>query len=105
MFCCIKALATLNSKAYIAGPGRRVMKLCIFAADIFFLVHVYEDNVTTEKKKHEIKLCKSLINSLPRGVRINQRVCLLFGRGGYDVFRLLCKSLDGFWLIFLVVCL
>ena len=51
MFCCIKALATLNSKAYIAGPGRRVMKLCIFTADIFFLVHVNEDNVTAEKKK------------------------------------------------------
>lgn len=101
MFCCIKALATLNSKAYIAGPGRRVMKLCIFTADIFFLVHVNEDNVTAEKKntkKHEIRLCKSLINSPPRGVRINQRVCLLFGGVGreYDVFRLLCKSLDGF---------
>ena len=51
MFCCIKALATLNSKAYIAGPGRRVMKLCIFTADIFSLVHVKEDNVTAEKKK------------------------------------------------------
>lgn len=68
MFCCIKALATLNSKAYIAGPGRRVMKLCIFAADIFFLVHVYEDNVTTEKKKNMKLNCAKVWLILYRAV-------------------------------------
>ena len=59
MFCCIKALATLNSKAYIAGPGRRVMKLCIFTADIFFSSMLMKIMLQLKKntKKHEIRLC------------------------------------------------
>ena len=68
MFCCIKALATLNSKAYITGPGRREMKLCIFTADIFSLVHVNEDNVTAEKKNNMEWNCAKVWLILHRAV-------------------------------------
>ena len=34
------------------------MKLCAFTADIFFLVHVSEDNKTTEKENKKFKYAK-----------------------------------------------